>query len=176
MVYFTRVENHTKWQDTMIQIMPVITIHGGQRFTGYVFNLGLIAISWCSKKQLIVSLSSTEVEYRAVALATQESTWLLQLMKSLCQLIDYSVHLYCDNQSAICMAENPFFYVRTKHVEVHYHFIRKKVLQGEVHLKYVNTDDQVADIFIKSLKPSKFTKFCELLNMSMRKVSAKGKY
>ena len=59
----------------------------------------------------------------------QESTWLMQLMNDLHQSINYVVPLYYDNQSAICLAENLVFHVRTKYVEVHYHFIREKVLQ-----------------------------------------------
>ena len=59
------------------------------------------------------------------------------------------------------MAENLAFHVRTKHVETHYYFVREKVLQGEIDLKYVNTDEQVADIFTKSLNPYKFMKFRE---------------
>ncbi|XP_062114249.1 uncharacterized mitochondrial protein AtMg00810-like [Humulus lupulus] len=96
--------------------------------TGYVFMLGSGVVSWCSKRQLMVSLSTTEAEYRAAAMVAQESTWLMQLMKDLHQFTDYAVPLHCDNQSAIRLAENPVFHARTKHVEVHYHFLREKVL------------------------------------------------
>uniref|UniRef100_A0A2N9HY47 Integrase catalytic domain-containing protein n=1 Tax=Fagus sylvatica TaxID=28930 RepID=A0A2N9HY47_FAGSY len=86
--------------------------------TGYVFKLGSGTISWCSKRQPTVSLSTTEAEYRAAAMAAQESTWLMQLMRDLHQPIDYAVSLHCDNQSAIRLAENPEFHARTKHVEI----------------------------------------------------------
>ncbi|XP_057526261.1 secreted RxLR effector protein 161-like [Amaranthus tricolor] len=66
--------------------------------TGYVFNLGSGAVSWCSKRQPTVSLSSTEAEYRASAMATQECVWLTQLLKDLHQPVDYGVMLSCDNQ------------------------------------------------------------------------------
>jgi hypothetical protein len=92
--------------------------------TGYVFMLGWGAVVWCSKRQPTVSLSTTEAEYRATAMAAQESTWLMRLLKDLCQSTKAAVTLYCDNQSAIRLAENPIFHTRTKHVEVHYHFIR----------------------------------------------------
>ncbi|XP_028100619.1 uncharacterized protein LOC114299981 [Camellia sinensis] len=69
--------------------------------TGYVFMLGSGAISWCSKRQPTVSLSTTEVEYRAAAMAAQKSTWLIRLMNDLHQLVDYDIPLYCDNQSAV---------------------------------------------------------------------------
>ncbi|XP_057986538.1 secreted RxLR effector protein 161-like [Hevea brasiliensis] len=102
--------------------------------TGYVFMLGTGAISWCSKRQPTVSLSTTEAENRAAAIAAQESTWLIQLMKNLHHPVEYAIPLCCDNQSAIRLAENPIFHARTKHVEVHYHFLREKVLQGEIEL------------------------------------------
>ncbi|KAE8724129.1 hypothetical protein F3Y22_tig00010869pilonHSYRG00008 [Hibiscus syriacus] len=94
--------------------------------TGYVFKLGSGTISWCSKRQPTISLSTTEAEYRAAAMAAQESTWLIQLMNNLHQPVDYAIPLYCDNQSAIRLAENPVFHARTKHVEVRYHFVREK--------------------------------------------------
>ncbi|XP_057529767.1 secreted RxLR effector protein 161-like [Amaranthus tricolor] len=102
--------------------------------TSYVFNLGFGVVSWCNKRQTTVLLSSTEAEYRASAMATQECVWLTQLLKDLHQPVDYGVMLSCDNQSAIRLAENPVFHARTKHVEVHYHFVREKVLRGESNL------------------------------------------
>ncbi|XP_048491166.1 uncharacterized mitochondrial protein AtMg00810-like [Beta vulgaris subsp. vulgaris] len=136
--------------------------------TGYVFNLGSAAVSWCSKRQPTVSLSSTEAEYRAAAMATQECVWLTQLLKDLHQPIDRGIKLACDNQSAIRLAENPVFHARTKHVEVHYHFVREKVLRGEIELEQVNTEDQVADIFTKGLGGPKFEKFRKQLGMTSR--------
>ncbi|GKV38633.1 hypothetical protein SLEP1_g46522 [Rubroshorea leprosula] len=143
--------------------------------TGYVFNLGSGAISWCSKRQPTVSLSTTEAEYRAAAVAAQESTWLMQLMEDLKQPSDYSVKLYCDNQSAIRLAENPVFHARTKHVEVHYHFIREKVRQEEIEMQATKTDEQATDIFTKGLNVGKLEKFRKLLGMMPRsKVGAEG--
>ncbi|CAM8881465.1 unnamed protein product [Rhodiola kirilowii] len=124
--------------------------------TGYMFHMGSAAISWCSKRQPTVSLSTTEAEYRAAALAAQESTWLMRLMGALKQPCDYPVKLHCDNRSAIRLVENPVFHAQTKHVEVHYHFIREKVLEGEIQMEAIKTDEQVADIFTKSLTTSKF--------------------
>ncbi|XP_068644967.1 uncharacterized mitochondrial protein AtMg00810-like [Aristolochia californica] len=127
--------------------------------TGYVFKLGSGTISWCSKRQLTISLSTTEAEYRAAALVAQESTWLIQLMNNLHQPVEYAIPLYCDNQSEIRLAENPVFHARTKHIEVHYHFIREKVLQEEIEMRPIKTDDQVADLFTKSLSTGKFKMF-----------------
>ncbi|GMI77806.1 hypothetical protein HRI_001449800 [Hibiscus trionum] len=133
--------------------------------TGYIFSLGSGAISWCSKRQPTVSLSSTEAEYRSAASAAQESTWLKQLMEDLHQPTDYQVRLLCDNLSAIRLAENPVFHARTKHIEVHHHYIREKVLEGEIRMEPTKTDEQVADIFTKSLSKPKFEKFREVLGM-----------
>ncbi|KAE8704559.1 tir-nbs resistance protein [Hibiscus syriacus] len=127
--------------------------------TGYMFTLGSGTISWCSKRQPTVSLSTTEVEYRAAAMAAQESTWMIQLMNYLHQPVDYVVLLYCDNQSTIQLAENPVFHARTKHVEVHYHFVREKVLQEEIEMRQVKRDEQIADLFTKSLSVGKFEHF-----------------
>ncbi|KAL6312965.1 hypothetical protein AAG906_038534 [Vitis piasezkii] len=120
--------------------------HDTRRSTiGYVLMLGSGAIS-CSTEQQ--------------AMAAQESTWLIRLMNDLHQLVDYAVPLYCDNQSTVRLAENPVFHARTKHVEVHYHFIREKVLEEEVELKQIKSEDQVADLFTKGLSGSKFESFC----------------
>ena len=127
--------------------------------TGYVFKLGSGTISWCSKRQPTVSLSTTEAEYRAAAMVAQESTWLIQLMNNLHQPVDYVIPLYCDNQSAIRLVENLVFHARMKHVEVHYHFLREKVQLEEIEMRQIKTNDQVADLFTKSLSMSKFEMF-----------------
>ena len=141
--------------------------HDTQRSTtGYMFSLGTTVVSWSSKRQLTVSLSTTEAEYRVVEAATQESTWLMRLMRNLHPTIDYTMPLHCDNQSAIRLAENPKFHARTKHVEVHYHFVREKVLQGEIEMCHTKTKDQVGDIFTKGLNATKFAGFRKQLGMT----------
>ena len=77
---------------------------------GYVFMLGSSAVSWSSKRQPTVSLSTTEAEYRAAAMAAQESVWLIQLLKNLNQEVDYKIPLFCDNLSSIQLAKNPTFH------------------------------------------------------------------
>ncbi|XP_071704708.1 secreted RxLR effector protein 161-like [Rutidosis leptorrhynchoides] len=133
--------------------------------TGFVFLLRDGAVSWCSKRQPTVSLSTTKAEYRVAAMEAQEVTWIVQLLSELHQEVEHGVPLSCDNMSSIRLAENPVFHARTKHVEVHYHFIREKVLKGEVNLGHVRTENQVADIFTKSLVGSKFEQFCRQLGM-----------
>ena len=143
--------------------------------TGYVFSLGSGAVSWCSKRQPTVSLSTTEIEYRAAAMAAQESSWLRELMKNLHQPIDYAIPLYSASQSTICLTENPMFHARTKHVKVQYHFVREKVLLGDINMQFVNTNNQVADIFTKGLSSTKFTEFQKQLGITSRSNSRESR-
>ncbi len=88
-------------------------------------------------------------------MAACEVAWLRKLLVDLGLHVDRHVVIYCDNLSSIQLAKNPVFYARTKHIEVHYHFIKDKVLAGEIDLIYVSTEDQVADIFTKVLGAEK---------------------
>jgi hypothetical protein len=82
--------------------------------------------------------------------------------------------MYCDNLSNIQLAKNPVFHARTKHIEVHYHFIREKVLAGEIDLIYVNTLDQVADIFTKVLGVKKHCRFHNMSRVMELELSLRG--
>jgi hypothetical protein len=73
--------------------------------------------------------------------------------------VNAPVVIYCDNMSTILIANNSIYHARTKHIEVHYHFIKEKVLAKEIDLIHVNTKDQVADIFTKALSTYKLKKF-----------------
>ena len=108
-------------------------------------------ISWKSKKQDVVVKSSAEVEYRAMTLITYEHIWLKQLLQELRFGKDEQMTSVCDNQAALHIASNPVFHERTKHIEVEYHFIRKKIASGCMTTSFVNSSDQLADIFTKSL-------------------------
>jgi hypothetical protein len=139
-----------------------------------MFSFGSGAISWSSKKQPTVALSSTEAEYRGVAIAACEVIWLQKLLSDLGQLVDAHVVIYCDNISSILLVNNPIYHARTKHIEVHYHFIRKKVLAKEIDLIHVSTKDQVADIFTKALGTDKLRKFRKMLGVLEVDLSLKG--
>ena len=93
--------------------------------SGFVFSLGSGAVSWSSKKQPTVALSSTEAEYRGAAIATCEEIWLKRLLKDFNEPVDEPIRIYCDNQSSIQLARNSVFHAQTKHIEVHYHYIRE---------------------------------------------------
>jgi hypothetical protein len=104
-----------------------------------MFSFGSGVVSWSSKKQPTVALSSTEAEYKGAAIVAGEVVWLQKLLSDLGQLVDAPVVIYCDNISSILLANNPVYHARTKHIEVHYHFIREKVLAKEIDLIHVST-------------------------------------
>lgn len=120
--------------------------------TGYCFTLGGGAISWSSKKQPTVALSSTEAEYRAVCAATCEVVWLRQLLDELGFPQRKGSSILCDNQSCLAIARNPVFHARTKHIEIQYHYVREQFLAGAVTLDYCRTEDNLADLFTKALQ------------------------
>lgn len=127
--------------------------------TGYCFNAGSTAVSRCSKKQVIVALSSCEAEYAVATMTAQEFLWLKRLIQELSSAFNYSVSIHCDNESAIKLAGNPVFHAHTKHIETHYHFVREKVLTQDIELLKIRTEDQVTDIFTKALVKAKFEEF-----------------
>ena len=123
------------------------------------FGLGSAVVSWLSRKQKSVALSSAEAEYMAASQAACEPIW---LRKILCGLFDLELGptlIHCDNQSCIKLTENPVFHERTKHISIKYHFIRDWVQKGVVKLEYISTDEQVADILTKSLPRGKHVHF-----------------
>ena len=102
--------------------------------TGYCFLLGDSLISWRSKKQTVITRSSTKVEYRALAATTAELIWLRWLLQDLGVDCSTATKLHCDNRSAIQIAHNNVFHERTKHIEIDCHFIRHHLLQGTLTL------------------------------------------
>jgi hypothetical protein len=88
--------------------------------------------------------------------------------------MDPPVVIYCDNISSILLANNPVYHARTKHIEVHYHFIREKVLVKEINLIHVSTEDQVANIFTKALGTNKLKRFRKMLGVLEVNLSLRG--
>jgi hypothetical protein len=139
-----------------------------------MFSFGSAAVTWSSKKQPTIVLSSTKAKYRGATMAACEVAWFRKLLGDLGLHVDRQVVIYCDNLSNIQLARNPVFHAWMKHIEVHYHFIREKVLAGEIDLIYVSTKDQVADIFTKVLGAEKHRRFCSMFGMMELELSLRG--
>ena len=130
--------------------------------SGYFFMISGAPVSWRSRKQSCVALSTAEAEYVAMASAAQEATWMRQLLEDLHLKQSKPTVINEDNQSAIAVARNPQSHSKMKHIDIRYHFIREKVLDDTVELQYCPTDDMLADILTKGLTPDKFSKLREL--------------
>ncbi|KIN99148.1 hypothetical protein M404DRAFT_30611 [Pisolithus tinctorius Marx 270] len=124
--------------------------------TGYVFTLSGGAVSWSSKKQTSVALSSTEAEYMAVSAAAKEILWLRMLLHELdMDMTTQPTSLLVDNQSAIALTSNAMFHNRTKHIAIRHYFICKKVEDGEVDVKYISMNEQITNVLTKGLSCEK---------------------
>lgn len=124
--------------------------------TGYICVLNGGPITWCSKRQRSVSLSTTEAEYMASCEATKEIIWLRQLIRDIDYPMNGATKLFVDNQSAIRLVHNPDYHKRTKHIDVRYHFIRERLQNNEIDVQYKCTEEQHADILTKALLPERF--------------------
>ncbi|PKU85215.1 putative mitochondrial protein [Dendrobium catenatum] len=124
--------------------------------TGYCNFLGSSLISWCTKKQNTVARSSTKAEYRALASAAAEITWIWRLLQELNCSHHESTPLFCDNTFAIALANNPVFHARTKHIEVDCHYIRTCIKDKTTQIHHIPTKDQLADLLTKPLPAPRF--------------------
>ena len=95
--------------------------------SGNVFFLACGAVSWLSKRQATIALLTTEAEYVALCMATQEAIWLRRLLADIGEPPEGPKEIYEDNQGAISMAKNPVGHARTKHIDIRYHFVRERV-------------------------------------------------
>jgi hypothetical protein len=119
--------------------------------SGYAFLIDGGAISWASRKQELVTLSTAEAEYVAATHAAKEAIWLRKLVGELFPSLLTPITLYCDNQSAIKLAQDDNYRARTKHIDLRYHFIRQAVATGAIDLVYCPTEDMAADNLTKAL-------------------------
>ncbi|RXW11322.1 hypothetical protein EST38_g14534, partial [Candolleomyces aberdarensis] len=141
--------------------------------SGFTFSTGTGVISWSSKKQPIITLSSTESEYVALTHAAKEAKWLRTLLREILPVVGLGSYvdkfaptvLYCDNQGAIKLSTNPVFHARTKHIDIHFHFVRQTITSRDLQLVYCPTDNMVADIMTKQLARVKFTKFRKMMGV-----------
>ncbi|XP_019056437.1 PREDICTED: uncharacterized protein LOC109116096 [Tarenaya hassleriana] len=133
--------------------------------SGWIIQLGTSPISWKSKKQNTISLSSAEAEYRAMAVTTCELLWLKGLLHSLGVTHSEPMLLHCDSQAALHIAANDVFHDRTKHIEVACHFFRHHISSHAIVTRHVSTLQQLADIFTKALGKKEFDVFLAKLGI-----------
>jgi hypothetical protein len=137
--------------------------------SGYAFHFGNGAISWSSKKQYIIALSSTEAEYIAQTHAAKEALWLRTFINEVRGTGEAPIAIHCDNQGAIALAKDNKFHSRTKHIDLRYHFIREAVQDEKITISYVPTDENVSDVLTKPLAKPKFQRFVEMLGLREEK-------
>lgn len=143
--------------------------HDTRRSTsGYVFNVGSGAVSWSSKRQPTVALSTCEAEYGGQTQAAKEAVWLKGFLDQL-ELESTSspqaVVIFGDNQSAIALANNPQFHARAKHISIQNHWIRERIDGKETALEYTPTEQQIADGLTKPLSKDRFLSFRAALGL-----------
>ena len=124
--------------------------------TGYVFTIGGTIVSWISKLQKFVALSTTEAEYVTATKASKEMIWLQRFMEELGKKKENS-KLYYDNESGIHLAKNSRFHSKTKHIQLRYHFIRSALEDGHLKLEKIHTSQNHADMLTKGVTREKLS-------------------
>jgi Reverse transcriptase (RNA-dependent DNA polymerase)/gag-polypeptide of LTR copia-type/Integrase core domain/GAG-pre-integrase domain len=133
--------------------------------TGFCVYLGNNVVSWSAKKQPTVSRSSTEAEYRSLAVTCTEIMWLQFLLEELKIPITNPPILWCDNIGATFLASNPQFHARTKHIEIDYHFVRERIQDRKLNVRFICSADQIADCFTKPLSLPRFNALRDKLSV-----------
>jgi hypothetical protein len=134
--------------------------------TGYCTFMNNNLISWSTKKQSTVALSSCEAEYMAISDVVKEIMWMRILLEEIDIQVETPTIIYVDNQSAIKISENDSAHDRTKHIAIRHYYIRDCIDDGSVKLEWVRSEDQLADILTKPLTPSTFTSIRDRLIQS----------
>jgi hypothetical protein len=129
-------------------------------------------VSWSARKQSTVSRSSTESEYKALANATAEIMWIQTLLAELKLAQPSATSLWCDNLGATYLSADPVFHVRTKHIEVDYHFVRERVARKQLNIRFISSKDQITDEFTKTLPLPKLKNF--QYNLNLRRLRLRG--
>ncbi|KAJ3705170.1 hypothetical protein LUZ61_008875 [Rhynchospora tenuis] len=142
--------------------------------SGFCVYLGKTLVSWSAKKQPTVSRSSTEAEYRSLALTCAEIMWLQFLLQELNITLPQPPTLWCDNIGATFLAANPMFHARTKHIEIDYHFVRERVASNKLCVRFVCSKDQLADVMTKPLATTRFQFLRNKLNVFQKTLVCGG--
>ena len=136
--------------------------------SGYTFQLAQGTISWSSKKQPTVALSTMEAEYIALAHAAKEALWLRALLTELGYGTDAPTPLITDNQSAIDFSYNTQFHARSKHIDIRHHFTRERIEAGDIDIEHCASQDNCADMLTKALPKPAHLHQVDLANMRTR--------
>ena len=134
----------------------------------YVFRIGDGVISWKTKKQSSVALSSVEAEYMAMCQAAKEAVWLTGLLKDFGIDLRSPIVVFGDSQGAIALAQNPVFHPRSKHIAIQYHFTRELIQSNQITVQYISTKDMVADILTKALPKPQHITLSTMMGVSAR--------
>ncbi|CAL8176432.1 unnamed protein product [Prunus armeniaca] len=126
--------------------------------SGYVFLFSSGVVSWSSKKQPIVTLSTTEAEFITAASCACQVVWLRRIFEMLGEKQDRPTIVHCDSSSAIKLAKNPVMHERSKHIDVRFHFLHDLIKAGTVEMVHCNSQEQIADVMTKPLKLDTFVK------------------
>jgi hypothetical protein len=133
--------------------------------SGYVFMLGFGAVSWSSRKQPIVTLSTTEAEFIAAAYCVCQGIWLKRILECIGLKQSKCLTVFCDNSSTIKLSKNPVLHGRSKHIDIRFHFLRNLSCDGDIELVHCASQEQLADIMTKALKLDVFEKLRERLGV-----------
>lgn len=137
----------------------------GRSTSGFVIKMGTGAISWSSRLQGIVALSTTEAEFVAAVSAGQEILWLRNLFTEFGFTLSSPSTLYIDNLSALSVAKNPEHHGRMKHLDLRFYWLRDEVAKGHIKVVHLRTSDMPADILTKSLAKPKVLEMVQMLGL-----------
>ncbi|KEH33597.1 hypothetical protein MTR_3g448730 [Medicago truncatula] len=124
----------------------------------------LLTLSWASKRQATIAMSTAEAEYISAASCCTQLLWMKHQLEDY-QINANSIPIFCDNTAAICLSKNPILHSRAKHIEIKHHFIRDYVQKGILDIQFIDTEHQWADIFTKPLSVERFDFIKKNLNM-----------
>lgn len=139
---------------------------------GHVFFVAGGPVSWASKRQDTMALSTVEAEYMAFSRAVQQAIWLAQFLDEVGLAQEVSMLIYADNNGAISNTQNYKNHRRTKHIDIRYHFVKERVANGDITFEYIPSAENLANILTKPLARDTVIQLCTA--MGLRSVEAGG--
>ena len=137
--------------------------------SGYLFHMESDVVTWSSKKQYIVVLSSTELEYIVISHTAKEALWLQAFILEIRAVKQEHVIINCNNQGAIALSKDNKYYMQTKHIDIWYHFICKNIAAGNVIVDYIPSSENTSNILTKALPKVKYGQFVTSLGLQLGK-------